>query len=275
MVFYSNGHISKVFTQEGNFDIETEIVPFLSSVRGLFEFRRDTGLRAEIYFVNAKELLMNWGTRQRLMIPTDEVPSGIPVGMNGNLVVEFRDYLKFIEKVAGLRPTYSLADVSERVLGEMDGILSECVLGTQQKVGLNALVSLQANSRRLGKQITEELDKELFDIGLGVRDVNIISVNYPPEVQKMAEKVAAQSFIQDTSKYAAVAMADGMEKGGNQVGSMAAQMAMGAQVAAQMSGAMNQPQPAGTAQPQADRFCPTCRKMVSGNYCSQCGTKTV
>ena len=272
VIFYDNGHVSKVFTQQGNFDIETDIVPFLSSIKGFFQFRKDTGLRAEIYFVNAKELVMNWGTRQRIMIPTDEVPSGIPVGMNGNLVVEFRDYLAFIEKVAGVRPTYTLADVSDRILGELDGIISECVLGAQHKVGLNALVSLQANSRQLGKQMAQELDKELFDIGLGVRDVNVISVNYPPEVQKMAEKVAAQSFIQDTGKYAAVAMADGMEKGGNQMGSMAAQVAMGAQLAGQMRGAMDG---AALQQPVADRFCPKCRKMVSGNYCSDCGTKTV
>ena len=45
-------------------------------------------------------------------------------------------------------------------------------------------------------------------------DVNIISVSYPPEVEKMAEKVAAQSFITDTNKYVTVAAADGMEKGG-------------------------------------------------------------
>ncbi len=277
VVFYYNGHVSKVFTQEGNFDIATDIYPFLSDWQAFFDLRKDTGLRAEVYFVNAKELLMNWGTRQRIMIPTDEVPSGIPIGMNGNLVVEFRDYLKFIEKVAGVKPSYSLSDVSDRILGELDGIISECVLGAQHKVGLNALVALQANSRALGKQMAEELDKELFDIGLGVRDVNIISINYPPEVQAMAEKVAAQSFIQDTGKYATVAMADGMATGNNAVGSMAAQMAMGAQMAQQMTGAMNGGAQAAPAQadPAADRFCPTCRKMVEGNYCNVCGAKTV
>ena len=280
-IFYDNGRIGGVFENEGNFDIDTEIVPVLASAQGFFQFRRDTGLRAEIYFVNAKELTMNWGTRQRIMIPTDEVPSGIPVGMNGNLVVEFRDYLKFIEKVAGVKPTYTLNDVADRVLGELDGIVTECVLGSQQKVGLNALVSIQANSRRLGKQMAEELDKELFDIGLGVRDVNIISVNYPEDVMKMAEKVAAQSFVTDTGKYATIAMADGMATGGNSVASMGAQVAMGAQMAQQMAGTMGGQQPQTAPMQQqgaeagADRFCPNCRKMVSGNYCSVCGAKTV
>ncbi|MEG1984527.1 MAG: hypothetical protein RR009_04505, partial [Oscillospiraceae bacterium] len=77
-----------------------------------------------------------------------------------------------------------------------------------------------------------------------------------------------------------VAMADGMASGNNQMASMAAQMAMGAQMAQQMSGAAAVPaaqgsESAASADPAANRFCPKCRKMVSGKFCSECGTETV
>ncbi len=277
-IFYAGGRIEGVFETPGTFDIETQIVPFLSSLKGFFTLKKDTGMRAEVYFVNAKELLMNWGTRQRIMIPTTEVPSGIPVGMNGNLVVEFRDYLAFIDKIAGVRHTFTLGDVSERILGEVGAIVAEAVLEGHSAVGVNAIVSIQANSRKLGRTIAEEMDKELFDIGLGVRDVNIISVNYPGEVQKMAEKVAGQAFVTNTGKYAAISMADGMEKGGGDVASLGAQVAMGAQMAQQMQQAFGAqgaaPAPAQEVQP-GDRFCPKCRKLVPGAYCGYCGTETV
>ncbi|MEA4911647.1 MAG: SPFH domain-containing protein, partial [Oscillospiraceae bacterium] len=236
-VFYSGGRVAAVFENAGSFDIDTEIVPVLTDAAAWLQLKKDSGFRAEIYFINTKELTMNWGTRQRIMIPTAEVPSGIPVGMNGNLVVEFRDYQKFIEKVAGVKPTYTLDDIGERIRGELDSIVSDAILNGQTTVGLNALVALQANSRTLGKKMCEELDKEMFDIGLGVRDLNIISVNYPEEVQRMAEKVAGQSFIQDAAKYATVAAADGMENGGGGVAGLGAQMAIGAQIAQQMTGA--------------------------------------
>lgn len=275
-IFYANGCIEGIFENEGNFDIESEIVPFLSTLKGFFSLRGDSGLRAEVYFVNSKELLMNWGTRQRIMIPTTEVPSGIPIGMNGNMVIEFRDYLAFISKIAGIKATYTISDISQRILGEMDGIVAEAVLNGQNQVGLNALVAIQANSRKLSKQLAEELDKELFNIGLGVRDVNIISVNYPDQMQKMAEKVASQSFVTDTGKYAALQMSDGMAtgSGGNSVASMGAQMVMGAQLAQEMTKNMQ-----GVAAPAPavsdDRFCPKCRKMVQGKFCNGCGTETV
>ena len=235
-IFFAGGQLEGVFEQPGTYDVETDITPFLSSLKGWFQLRGDTGLRAEVYFVNAKELLLKWGTRQRIMIPTQEVPSGIPVGCNGNLIVEFRDYVQFINKIAGVKSTYSLSDISERIMGELSGIVAEAVLEGRQNVGLNALVSLQANSRRLAKQMCAELDKELSDIGMGVADLNILSINYPPEVQKMAEKVASQSFVQDVGKYASVSMADSFDSpnGGGNFAAMGAAMAMGQQMAQQM-----------------------------------------
>ncbi|MDL2263769.1 SPFH domain-containing protein [Synergistaceae bacterium OttesenSCG-928-I11] len=284
-IFYSNGQIEGIFKDEGNFDIETQITPFLSSLKGVFSLRSDTGMRAEVYFVNAKQLLLPWGTRQRIMIPSPEVPSGIPVGCNGNLIVEFRDYLTFIKKVAGVKSTYSLDDISERLMGVLNPIIAECMLGGQQQIGVNALIGLQANSRALGKQMTAELDKELLDIGLGVASLNIQSINYPKEVQAMAEKVAAQSFVGDVGKYANIAMADSFGKeGGGGAAAQMAQMAMGMQMGQQMAAGMQPPAQQQPAQPSApvppaapagDKFCPTCRKMVATKFCPDCGTPTV
>lgn len=309
-IFYSDGMVGAVFENPGNFDIYTDIVPFFSTLQGWFSLRGDTGMRAEVYFVNAKELTLPWGTRQRIMIPTPEVPTGIPVGCNGNLIIEFRDYQIFINKVAGVKETYSLEDVADRIMGELNPVVAEAILGGERQMGLNALIGLQQNSRKLGKAIQVELDKELSEFGLGVADVNILAFNYPPEVQKMAEKVAAQSFITDMGKYTAVSMADSMSTPGS-AGSAAAAgmgMTMGMQMAGQMMGMMGQqtaPQPQQAAcvcaacgytsptvvkfcpqcgkpmgqpqaaQPAGDRFCPTCRKMVAGKFCPDCGTQTV
>lgn len=311
-IFYANGAVEGVFEQPGTYSIETEIVPFLSTLKGIFSLRGDTGMRAEVYFINSKQLLLPWGTRQRLMIPTAEVPSGIPVGCNGNLIIEVQDYGRFIEKVAGVKDSYNLGDISERIMGEISPIIAEAMLGGQQAIGLNVLISLQQNSRKLGMAINSELDKELSDFGIRSMDVNILSINYPEDVQKMAEEVAGQAFIGNVGKYAAVQMANSFAntKGDGNIAALGAQIAMGAQLAQQMGGAMNgggvnesqratatyvctncgsssttpskfcpqcgKPMEARDAQPvSGDRFCPVCRKMVSGKFCPDCGTQTV
>ncbi|MEG1932722.1 MAG: hypothetical protein RR075_06395, partial [Pygmaiobacter sp.] len=102
-------------------------------------------------------------------------------------------------------------------------------------------------------------------------------INYPEEVQKMAEKVAAQSFVTDPGKYATIAAADGMATGNGSVAGLGAQMAIGAQVAQQVTGtAPSAPAaPTAPAAQTGSQFCPKCRKMVNGNFCPDCGTKTV
>lgn len=284
-IFYANGCIEGVFQEPGNFDIVTQITPFLSTLAGVFTLRGDTGMRAEVYFVNSKQLLLPWGTRQRIMMSSPEVPSGIPVGCNGNLIIEFRDYLSFIKKIAGVKTTYSLDDISERIMGELNPIIAECMLGGQSSIGINALIALQANSRSLSKKIAEELDNELLEIGLGVADFNILSLNYPPELQAMAEKVAAQSFVGDVGKYSAISLADSFGKeGGGGAGAQVAQMAMGMQMAQQMAANMNNSnqqaaQQTQTAAQQQDaenaRFCTKCRKMILSKFCPDCGSETV
>jgi len=291
-IFYADGKICGIFEKEGSFDINSEIIPLLSSVTGLLEFRKDSGKRAEVYFVNSKELLMKWGTPQRIMIPVPEVPSGVPVGCCGNMVITFRDYLTFIEKVAGFKDIFTLDDVADRIKGELSPILTEAILGHETAVGLNVLIGLQAGNRAIAERIQEEIDKELFKIGLGVTDVDIVSISYPEEIQKMAEKVAAQSFVADTGKYVTLSAADSMQKGGDSsVASLGAQIAVGAQIGRQMENNMSshqqyqkssyqqspyrQPVQSTPPSPSEERFCTKCRKMVSSKYCPDCGTPTV
>ena len=51
--FMYNGVIEGIFKEEGSFDIESDIIPFLSTLKG-FKFGFNSGMRAEVLFVNTK-----------------------------------------------------------------------------------------------------------------------------------------------------------------------------------------------------------------------------
>ena len=61
-VFMFNGKVEGVFKDEGSFHIESEIVPFLSSLKG-FKFGFNSGMRAEVFFINTQEIKEKWGRR--------------------------------------------------------------------------------------------------------------------------------------------------------------------------------------------------------------------
>ena len=67
-IFMYNGKLEGVFTDEGSYDIESEIIPFLSTLKG-FKFGFNSGIRAEVLFINTKEFTVRWGTRQAINIP--------------------------------------------------------------------------------------------------------------------------------------------------------------------------------------------------------------
>ena len=59
-IFLYNGKVEGIFRDEGSYDIESDIIPFLSTLKG-FKFGFNSGLRAEVLFINTKEVLGEMG----------------------------------------------------------------------------------------------------------------------------------------------------------------------------------------------------------------------
>lgn len=281
-IFLYNGKREGIFTEEGRFDIETEIIPFLSTLKG-FQFGFNSGLRAEVLFVNTKEFTIKWGTKQAILLPHKSLPGGVPIRVFGTFNCKVSDYVALIDKVAGIKQQFEVEDVKERVLAVLDSLLMKWI-GKEGK----DLFNLQANSFDISRGIQEDLDMEMMKIGITITGVNISSFNYPEEIQKMVEKVAAQGMIGDLGRYQQVEMIDGMASGRMSGGSIAGDMAglqmgmmMGQQFSQQMvqntthNMAVGQPQNS-TAGEVRPNFCPNCGTKTAGmNFCANCGMKLV
>ena len=107
------------------------------------------------------------------------------------------------------------------------------------------MFNLQVNASEIGRGIQEDLDMEMLKIGISITSFAISSFNYPEEVQKMAEKAAAQSMIGDVGRFQQVAMGEAIAsgKGGGAASDMAG-IAMGLSMGQQMAAQMQQNQQA-------------------------------
>lgn len=295
-IFMYNGKVEGIFESEGSFDIESEIIPFLSSLKGI-KFGFNSGIRTEVLFINTKEITVKWGTKNAISIPAPNLPGGMPIRAFGTFTCAVTDRDALIDKVAGIKQMYTVDDVKERVLAILDQLLMKWI----SREGKD-MFNLQANAYDIAKGLREELDMEIYKIGISITGFNIQSFSYPSEVEAMQRKVASQQMIGDMNRYQQVSMIDSMNRpGGNSGGNMASQMAgmqvgmmMGQQMVDQMKGTsaitpqtslpvVQQPYQQQTySSPQvqgngvAPRFCPNCGQPTNGaNFCGNCGNKLV
>ncbi len=291
-IFLYNGAVEGIFTDSGSYTIDSEIIPFLSTLKG-FKFGFNSGLRAEVLFVNTKEFTCNWGTPSPIRLQAPGLPGGLPVRSNGKFSFKISDYNVLIEKIAGVKAIYAVDDVRDRIKGILDGLLIKWIT----KVG-GDVFNLMANAPEISKGLLEDLDMELIKIGLTMTDFRISEFTYPENISKRADEAAEYTMLGDMNRFQQVKVVDSLtdnKNGGrSNMADVAGGMAgiqMGMVMANQMVNNMNnmnnqnnqfanntngQNQAVAGGAGTTPKFCPNCGNPTNGaNFCGNCGTKLV
>jgi len=274
-IFLYNGKIEGVFEDDGEYDIQSDIIPFLSTLKG-FKFGFNSGLRAEVIFINTKELTLKWGTKNAINIPAAGLPGGMPIRAFGTMSCKVDDYQILIEKISGVQRQYNIEDIKERVMSMLDQLLMKWIVREGKD-----MFNLQANAHEISSGIQSDLDLEMRKIGLSVTNFAVSSFNYPEEIKKMQEKAAAQSMVGDVNRYTQMAMADSMANGNtsgvaSDMAQMQMGMMMGQQMVNQMGGAQQSNSNTSNGNENVPKFCPNCGTKTNGaKFCPECGTKLI
>lgn len=280
--FFYNGKLEGIFREEGRYEVESKIIPFLSTLKG-FKFGFKAGLKAEVLFINTKGIVGNWGTKTPVNIPSQALPGGIPIRANGTYVMKVDDAQKLMDEIAGMSREFTAEDARSRI----DPVVGSMLMKHITKEGRD-FFHLQAYADEIGEGIRADLDTKLKKSGITLTEFNIASFSYPKEVQDMVNKVASQSMIGGNMQtYQQVAFADSMtnNNGGNTAASMA-QMAAGLAMGQQMAGSLFAGNNAagnagagaaasGSTAASGAKFCPNCGHPVKpgAKFCENCGNK--
>ena len=295
-IFLYNGKIEGIFTDDGDYDIESQIIPFLSTLKG-FKFGFNSGMRAEVLFINTKEFTVRWGTANAINIPAPNLPGGMPIRSHGTFQFKVHDYIKIIDNIAGVKTTYCVEDVRLRITSYLDQLLMKWIV----KEGKD-MFNLTVSASDIANGIKTDLDMKMFVSGISITDFNIMSFTYPEEIQKAINKNASQSMIGDVNRYQQINIGEGIASGNVKGGGVASDMTgmmMGMQMANAMMQGMNpnmqgmnpnsqgmnqntqsmNPNAQGSNQNNSSakpNFCPNCgQKTGSANFCPNCGQKLV
>ncbi len=278
-IFLCNGVVEGVFKDEGNYEIETEIIPFLSTLKG-FKFGFNSGMRAEVLFINTKEFMVRWGTKNPINIPAPGMPGGMPIRCFGSYTIKIDDHMTLIDKIAGVKQQFTIDDVKQRTMAVMDSLIMKSIV----KEGKD-MFNLQVSSHDIANGLKMDLDMELLKIGLSVTSLTIENFSYPEQVQKMINKNAAYGMVGNIGQYQSVSMVESMEKNPESSMAQMAQAGMGMKMGMQMMEGMTQGMKSNnnqninsvnTANTTSNNInCNNCGVSIDGNtkFCPNCGNK--
>jgi|SRR5690625_507190 len=270
-IFFNSGRIEGIFEDEGDYDIDSQIIPFLSTLKG-FKFGFNSGMRVEVLFVNTKEFTVKWGTKNAINIPTPQLPGGMPIRANGTFNFKVNDYVALIDKIAGVKKSYLVEDIKIRITSILDQLLMKWITREGKD-----MFNLQANAFEISKGIQQDLDMEIMDQGMTITGFNVMSFNYPKEIQDMITKSASHGMIGDVNRYQQVSMTDGIAsgkvKGGGAASDMAGMM-MGMNVAGEMIKNMKDSQEPSEQQQTNEHATPPSEGKTKSNFCPNCGQKS-
>lgn len=172
-VFMIDGRIEGIFEDEGRYDVESQIIPFLSSLKGA-KYGFNSGIRAEIIFVNTKALRVKWGTKGPIAIADEKNPEGLLVRAFGTFECKVSDYVTVIDTIAGVQDEYTVEELRDKISAELDQLLMKWI----GKEGVN-IYNLQQNAEAIASGIKEELDMKMFKFGITITNFNISNFSYP------------------------------------------------------------------------------------------------
>ncbi len=280
-VFLQNGEMLGVYREEGRFDLESDIIPFLSTLAGI-KYGFDSGKRVEVIFINVKQITQQWGTRSPINVAFQDLPSGVPIRANGTYIISVdpNQIDKLMVSVIGVKETAKISEYRDRVLSVVEQSLMTHI---SQKSG--SIITLQQNSIAIADEVEKDINAEMQEFGFRIDDFKIASFSYPEEVQKMVEKAAGVGMIGNMQAYQQASLAEGLANGSaagvfmgmNAVsGANANGLVAGAGAAPQQQAGAVVPPSGGAAEGSGPKFCPECGTPVNGaKFCPNCGKKLV
>ena len=214
----------------GKYTLTTDNIPVLSRLKG-WKYGFQSPFKADVYYVVTRLFTGNkWGTSNPVMMR--DADFGI-VRLRAFGTYDFRvvDVPRFLKEVAGTDQHFRLDEFSDAMRSRIVSIFSDALASSKVPA-----LDVAARYGELGDALLPLINpvvKEKY--GLEISSFILENVSVPPEVEAAIDKRSSMAAVGNLNDYVKFQMAQGIEKGGGSgLGTLGAELAVGAQVAQSM-----------------------------------------
>jgi len=274
-VFVSEGKIADSF-EPGTHTLETRNLPILTTLKG-WKYGFESPFKAEVYFINATELLdRKWGTPSPVML-RDADFGVIRLRARGNYAYRVGITEEMISRFVGAREAFPVEDMEGQIRTRIVSSFSDC-LGEAKIPALDLLSQYD----ELSEAMHRKLDEVFADLGLELLTFTLENISVPEEVQKAMDERASMGALGDLNRFSQYQAANALRDAASNPGSVGNMMGMmvGGQMAGGMSDVLKQDDASGGAGqtgPSPQAACPKCSAPVDpgAKFCGACGAGLV
>lgn len=251
-VFVYEGKVQGIFTEEGMYDLATDNVPFLTTIKKVMQSFTSEHKVGIYYFRQGDFLNKRWGTKS--VIKYDDPKYKFPVGLRafGNYSIRISDAAAFFRNNAAGQTDYWIQDIQEVFLSRITEPMTTVLANAQF-----SYAQIDANRGIVASAVLQAVQPIFTDLGFDLTDFRIEGTNFDEDTERRIGKIAdmnaeAQAASAAGLDYAQIQQLEAMKLAANNQGGAAGlglNMAAGMQLG-QMFGQNIAQQPA-VAQPSA------------------------
>src|SRR6186997_1273883 len=214
----------------GKHALTTDNIPVLSTLKG-WKYGFESPFKADVYFVTTRLFTGNkWGTSNPIMM-RDQDFGIVRVRAFGTYDFRVSDPKLMLKEVAGSDQNFRLDEFADVMRSRLVSVFSDA-LATAKIPVLDVASRYQEVGDAL-LPIINPVVKEKY--GLEISSFILENVSVPPEVEAAIDKRSSMAAVGNLNDYVKFQMAQGIEKGGGSgLGTLGAELAVGAQVAQSM-----------------------------------------
>lgn len=197
------GKIRAVFDKEGLFNIKTDNIPFITTLKKVMQFF-ESEHKAEFYFYKKSIITdQKWGTIApvKYIDPVYEFP--VELAAFGNYSMQIKDPKTFFVNIVGEQEYFGIEDFRKIINSRLVHPMSD--MFARSKISYN---HIDEQREELGDILREKLDKEFHELGFTLSDFRIEGTDFDDDTKKRIGKIADTKATHFAAKSVGVSYKD-------------------------------------------------------------------
>ncbi len=273
-VFVHKGQVADVFAP-GTYKLATENIPLITKLLSL-PTGFDSPIKAEIYYVNTKEMIgLKWGTQNPIMM-RDADFGNVRLRAFGIYSFKVENAKLFMEQVFGTNQVFKVSDVETQLKPMVVSGFADAV--AESKI---SCLDLAANYKEFSQTIIDASKDEFAKYGIKLSTIVVENISLPENVEKALDERTNLGIMSDkmgtyVQYQAANAMRDAAKNpNGSNFAAMGVGLGAGVGVGGMMTDALRNAKDTPRETTGEMKVCPECKAKIKANmkFCPECGAK--